>query len=252
MSGFDKIEECFEEQSKNIFALETGLSSDPVMNWRLSALDRFSLVSNSDSHSPSRIGREANVFDAEIDYFQIRDILKTKDKKRFLFTVEFFPEEGKYHYDGHRNCNISLSPAETRKLNNKCPKCGRALTVGVMNRVEQLADRPEGFKPDNAIPFYNLVPLIEIIAEARSVRPEAVAVVKEYHALIQKFGSEFDILLNINEKDLKDSISAKIAEGILNVRKGKVTRTAGYDGVYGKISVFSQQVKKQEDQLSLF
>src|SRR3990167_11517790 len=155
MSGFDRIEDCFEEQAKNIHCLETGLSSDPAMNWRVSALDRFSLISNSDSHSPSKIGREANVFDCELSYNEIITALKEKDRKKFLYTVEFFPEEGKYHYDGHRLCKVRLSPAETRKNKGLCPGCGKKVTVGVMNRVEKLCDRDEGFKPESAVPFKN-------------------------------------------------------------------------------------------------
>ncbi|NQT00059.1 MAG: DNA helicase UvrD, partial [Candidatus Omnitrophica bacterium] len=162
-SGFDTIEECFEQYTKDIYALETGLSSDPAMNWCWSALDRFSLISNSDAHSPSRLGREANVFDCQLDYYEIIDTLKKKDKRRFLYTVEFFPQEGKYHYDGHRNCKILYSPAESKSKNNICPVCGRSLTVGVMHRVQQLGDRDECFFPDNAIPFKNLNPLDEII-----------------------------------------------------------------------------------------
>jgi len=172
MSGFDKVEDCFEKQTDRIFAIETGLSSDPAMNWRLSCLDRFTLISNSDSHSPAKIGREANVFNCELDYKTIRDVLKTKDKKRFLYTIEFFPEEGKYHYDGHRLCGIVMSPQETRQNNNICPKCRRPLTIGVMNRVCQLADRPEGFVPQDAIPYKSLVPLSEIIAEAKGIKAD--------------------------------------------------------------------------------
>jgi PHP family Zn ribbon phosphoesterase len=200
MSGFDKIEDCFEKQTSKIFALETGLSSDPAMNWRLSALDKFSLISNSDSHSPAKIGREANVFDCDMDYKTIREVLKTKDKKRFLYTVEFFPEEGKYHYDGHRLCGIRWSPKETRQHNGKCMKCGKPVTVGVMNRVEQLADRPEGFKPDNAIPFKSLIPLDDIIADSKGIGKTSVAVGREYRAVLAKFGTEFEILLRASKE----------------------------------------------------
>jgi len=255
MSGFDKIEDCFEEQAEKIFALETGLSSDPAMNWRLSALDRFTLISNSDSHSPAKIGREANVFDCELNYKTIREVLKTKDKKRFLYTIEFFPEEGKYHYDGHRNCNISFSPKETKKYNGKCPKCGKPVTVGVMNRVDQLADRQEGFVPGNAIPYKNLIPFNEIIAEARGVAVTSVNVTRDYLSLVPKFGNEFDILLRASELELKKYLPAKIAEGVLRVRKGKVKIAPGYDGEYGKISIFGdndKSVPQGEKQLSLF
>lgn len=252
-SGFNKIEYCFEEQTKNIHCLETGLSSDPAMNWRWSALDKFSLISNSDSHSPSKIGREANVFDCKIDYYDIIDALTKKDKKRFLYTIEFFPEEGKYHFDGHRNCNIRLSPKESKQNNNICPKCKRPLTIGVMNRVEQLSDREEGFIPKDAIPFKNLIPLDEIIADAKGVGKSSQAVEKEYHAILSRFGTEFNILLDVDDEQLKKSISPRIAEGIIRVRKGNVKIYPGYDGEYGKIQIFDEgEDFKQEEQLSLF
>jgi len=254
MSGFDKIEDCFEEQTPKIFALETGLSSDPAMNWRLSALDRFSLVSNSDSHSPSKIGREANVFDCELNYQAIREALKSKDKKKFIRTLEFFPEEGKYHFDGHRLCGIRFSPQETKEHQGICPKCKKRLTVGVMNRVEQLADRPEGFEPENAVPFKCLIPLIEIIAEAKGVKKESQIVEKEYFAALAKFGAEFEILLRASREELQKGLAGRIAEGVLRMRAGKVDRLAGYDGEYGAITVFGQDNKAEagEKQLTLF
>lgn len=254
MSGFDRIEDCFEDQTAKIFALETGLSSDPGMNWRLSALDRFTLISNSDSHSPSKIGREANVFDCELNYKTIREILKTKDKKRFLYTIEFFPEEGKYHYDGHRLCSIRFSPRQTAEHKGRCPKCGKPVTVGVMNRVEQLADRPQGYKPANAIPYKNLIPLDEIIAEAKGLAKTTQAVEREYHSGVAKFGTEFNILIKANKEDLIKNLSSRLAEGILRVREGKVHIQAGYDGEYGKISIFLKEDKpeKTEKQLNLF
>ncbi|MFA5144866.1 MAG: endonuclease Q family protein [Candidatus Omnitrophota bacterium] len=254
MSGFDRIEDCFEEQSPKIFALETGLSSDPSMNWRLSALDRFTLISNSDSHSPSKIGREANVFDCELDYMTIREVLKTKDRKRFLYTIEFFPEEGKYHFDGHRLCKIRFSPKETKQNNGKCPECGKPLTIGVMNRVEQLADRPEGYVPDNSIPFKNLIPLDEIIAEAKGVGKGSLTVEREYKAAVAKFGTEFNILLKASKEDLLKGLPPRIAEGVLRVRDRRVHIKAGYDGEYGIISIFGNEEpgQKSEQQLSLF
>ncbi|MBM3247809.1 MAG: DNA helicase UvrD [Candidatus Omnitrophica bacterium] len=252
-SGFNKIEYCFEEQTKNIHCLETGLSSDPAMNWRWSALDKFSLISNSDSHSPAKIGREANVFDCKMDYYDIIDTLKKKDKKRFLYTIEFFPEEGKYHFDGHRNCNVRLSPKESKKNNNICPKCKRPLTIGVMNRVEQLSDRVEGFIPENAIPFKNLIPLDEIIADAKGMGKSSQAVEKEYHSILSRFGTEFNILLDVDDEQLKKSIAPRVAEGIIRVRKGNVKIYPGYDGEYGKIQIFDEGENfKQEEQLSLF
>ncbi|MCM8789846.1 MAG: endonuclease Q family protein [Candidatus Omnitrophica bacterium] len=254
MSGFDRIQDCFEEQTPKIFALETGLSSDPQMNWRLSTLDKYSLISNSDSHSPAKIGREANVFNCELDYKTIREILKSKDKKRFLYTIEFFPEEGKYHFDGHRLCGVRWSPRETKQNNGKCPKCGKSVTVGVMNRVEQLADRREGFVPDNAIPFKNLIPLDEIIAEAKGIGKDSAAVEKEYRSAVAKFGTEFEILLRASEEDLRRNLPPKVAEGIMRVRNGKVNIKAGYDGEYGIISIFGEDEKQdnKEQQLSLF
>jgi len=254
MSGFDRIQDCFEDQTPRIFALETGLSSDPAMNWRLSALDRFTLVSNSDSHSPQKIGREANVFNCELNYKTLREVLKTKDKKRFSYTLEFFPEEGKYHYDGHRACDTRLSPKETRQHNNRCPKCGKPVTVGVMNRVEQLADRPEGYKPDNLIPFKNLIPLDEIIAEAKGMGKGSQAVEKEYRMAVAKFGTEFEILLRATKDELLKGLPPRVAEGVLRVREGKVHINAGFDGEYGIISIFGDEdkPKESEQQLSLF
>ena len=253
-SGFDRIEDCFEKQSKNIYCLETGLSSDPAMNWRLSALDRFSLISNSDSHSPSKIGREANVFDCELSYNEIIDTLKKKDKKRFLYTIEFYPEEGKYHYDGHRLCQIRFSPKETKAHKNLCPKCGKPITIGVMNRIDQLADRPDGFKPANAIPFKNLIPLDEIIAEAKGMGKTSQAVEQEYRSIIAKFGTEFEVLGKVPKEELLKGMDSRIAEAIMRVREGKVHIAPGYDGEYGKISIFGDddKPKKHEEQLSLF
>jgi uncharacterized protein (TIGR00375 family) len=254
MSGFDRIEDCFEKETSKIFVLETGLSSDPGMNWRLSALDRFTLISNSDSHSPAKIGREANVFDCELNYKTIREVLKTKDKKRFLSTIEFFPEEGKYHFDGHRLCDQRLSPKETKQHQGKCPKCGKKVTVGVMNRVEELADRPEGFNPPNGIPYKNLIPLDEIIAEAKGVGKTSLAVGRDYRSCLAKFGTEFEILLRASKEDLLKGLPSRIAEGVLRVRDGKVSIKAGYDGEYGIISIFGAEDKpeKNEEQLSLF
>jgi len=252
MSGFDRIEDCFEKETSKIFAGETGLSSDPAMGWRLSQLDIFTLISNSDSHSPSRIGREANVFDCELDYKTIREVLKTKDKKRFLYTIEFFPEEGKYHFDGHRLCGVRFSPKETRENKGICPKCRRPVTVGVMNRVEQLADRPEGYTPLNTIPYKNLIPLDEIIAEARGIAKNSKAIEKEYLSCISNFGNELEILLNVKREELEKRLGQRIVEGILRVREGKVKIFPGFDGEYGKISIFFEDEKLEERQLNLF
>jgi len=255
MSGFDRIEDCFEEQTSKIFALETGLSSDPAMNWRLSSLDRYSLVSNSDSHSPSKIGREANVFDCELSYKAIRETLRTKDKKKFLYTIEFFPEEGKYHFDGHRTCGVRFAPEETRQHQGKCPKCGKALTVGVMNRVEQLADRPQGYMPSGAIPYKNLIPFDEIIAETKGVSKGSVAVERDYRGYIARFGTELNILLKLSKEELlRGGLPPRVAEGVLRVRGSQVNIKPGFDGEYGIISIFDAQEKSDqgEKQLSLF
>ncbi|KPJ57414.1 DNA helicase UvrD [Parcubacteria bacterium DG_74_2] len=243
-SGFDSIEECFEDYSKYIFAIETGLSSNPEMNWRLSALDKITLISCSDAHSSPNIGREANVFNTELSYPAIVEAIKSKDPQKFLYTIEFFPQEGKYHFDGHRNCGISLSPKETKKYNGICPVCGKPLTIGVLNRVEQLADRPEGFNPPNAIPFKSLIPLEQIIADALGQGVGTVEGKKEYKNLIEKFENEFEVLLNTPKESLEKVTLPKIAEAIIRVREGKVEIEPGFDGVYGKIRIFSKKEKK--------
>ena len=247
-SGFNSLEECFEELTSYIYAIETGLSSSPAMNWRLSKLDKITLISCSDSHSPQNLGREATVFEFDsISYQKIIKTLRYKDKNYLKYTIEFFPEEGKYHFDGHRLCGISFSPSETKKRGGICPACGKPLTIGVMHRVEKLADRPEGFVPENVIPFKSLIPLREIIAEATGLEKNSRVVENEYLNLIQKGGSEFKILIDLNRKELQKIASEKIAEGILEMREGKVTRIAGYDGVYGKISVFGGIEEKKEN-----
>ena len=251
-SGFDSIEECFEDVTDKIYALETGLSSDPQMNWRWSALDRFSLISNSDAHSPSKIGREANVFKEKFGYKELIEILKTKNKEKFLYTVEFFPQEGKYHWDGHRKCNAGLAPQESKNLNYRCPKCGAKVTVGVMHRVEELGDRNEGFVLENAPSYKNLVPLIEIIASALKVGTETQSAQREYNALINKFGSELKVFLETPEKMIEGECPPKIAAGILNVKRGNVEIIPGYDGVYGKVNVYKGGEEKKEKQLELF
>jgi len=243
-SGFDSIEECFEDYSKYIFAGETGLSSDPAMNWRLSSLDKITLISNSDSHSPSRIGREANAFDTELGYSSIINAIKEKNPQKFLFTVEFFPQEGKYHYDGHRACGISLSPLESKGYNNICPNCGRSLTIGVLNRIESLADRPEGFRPEGAIPFKSLIPLEEIIADALGQMVGTKLVREEYQNMIKRFTNEFSILLDASFEDLKSATLPEVAEGIMRVRERKIHIKPGYDGVYGRIRIFSSGEEK--------
>ena len=252
-SGFDSIEECFEDYSKYIYAVETGLSSNPFMNWQLSALDKIALISNSDAHSPQKIGREANVFNTEFNYKAIIEAIKSKNPQKFLYTIEFYPEEGKYHFDGHRNCEIRLSPKETKKYNGICPVCGKSLTIGVLNRVEQLADREKGFKPKGVIPFKSLVPLLEIIANVLNQGTGTKEVEKQYKNLIEKFGSEFNILLDISKEKMEGNTLPEIIEGIIKVRNGDVVKEPGYDGVFGKIKIFSKgEQKKSLKQKTLF
>lgn len=245
-SGFDSIEECYGDLSDHIFAVETGLSSDPEMNWRVSKLDKFRLVSNSDAHSPSKLAREATVFDTAPDYYSIMNALKTGNG--YVGTVEFFPEEGKYHEDGHRKCNVCLTPEETEKLNGICPVCGKPLTIGVLNRVCTLADRTcsSTYKPETAGEVFSLVPLPEILSEIMQVGPSSKSVTNEYERLIRKFGSEFSILREVPAEDISKD-SPLLAEGISRLRAGKVIKHAGYDGEYGVIRLFddSELVKKK-------
>jgi len=236
-SGFDSIKDCYQDQAKNIHALETGLSSDPAMNWRLSSLDKFALVSNSDSHSfwPWRMGREANVFELkELTYEDLLSAVREKDPKRFLYTLETDPSYGKYHYDGHRACNVSLAPKEALKMGNWCPVCKRQLTIGVLHRVEELADRPEGFVPKGAVPFKSLIPLTEIIAGVMGIdQLYSKGIWEVYNQLVKEFGSELGVLLDAEESQLKKVTGEKVAKAIIGVREGKVEIRPGYDGVYG-------------------
>jgi len=250
-SGFDSIEECFEEYTKYIYAIETGLSSDPAMNWRLSALDNITLISNSDAHSPRKLGREANIFEGEkIDYNLIVEAIKAGpvirpgNGLRLTQTIEFFPEEGKYHWDGHRKCDICLSPEESKKYSGLCPVCGKPLTIGVMNRVAQLADRPSGVKPAKAIPYKSLIPLEEVIADTLKVGAGTKRVAEHYKELIKSIGSEFKVLLEAKREDIMAASLPEIAEAVIRVRQGKVNVSPGYDGEFGKISIFGKEEKK--------
>jgi uncharacterized protein (TIGR00375 family) len=246
MSGFDSLEEAFNNNINLISALETGLSSDPKMNWMFSKLDQFALVSNSDAHSLNNLGREANVFDIDFDYYALKEAIVNKDRNKFLYTIEFYPEEGKYHYDGHRLCKVSMSPEERKKVNGICPVCHKPLTIGVLSRVEDLADRPYGFIPDNAIPFKHLIPLREIIADVLNVQVKTKLVEEEYQKLVHHFKNEFTILLDTSLEELKTITKEQIAEAIINVRQDKVELIAGYDGEYGKIHVLIDENKKFE------
>jgi uncharacterized protein (TIGR00375 family) len=240
-SGFDSIEDCYQDMSKHIHALETGLSSDPPMNWRLSMLDRFTLVSNSDCHSfwPWRIGREANVFELErVSYGEVVDAICSKDPERFKFTIETEPAYGKYHWTGHRKCNVSLSPQEAQKFGNICPVCHRKLTKGVDQRVEELADRPVNFKPDNTPGFMRLLPLSEIIATVLGAgSPSTQAVWKIYNLLVAKFGDEYTVLINASRAALTEVVYEPIADAVVRVREGSVRVVPGFDGVYGKLDL---------------
>lgn len=240
MSGFDSLEECFEEWTPQIHAIETGLSSDPPMNWRLSKLDAIALISNSDSHSLRRLGREANVFDCDLSYPGVIDAIRARDPGKFRFTVEFFPQEGKYHYDGHRVHQVRLSPAETKKLNGLCPVCSKPVTVGVMHRVETLADRPAGGRPPVVVPYKNLIPLDEIIAEAFGAGVGTKRVRDEYLKLVSAFGSEFNVLLDARPSELERVTGPRVAQAIRQAREGRVKIEPGYDGEYGKISIFAE------------
>ena len=235
-SGFDSVEECFEELTSYVHALETGLSSDPAMNWRISGLDRYQLVSNSDAHSPSRLGREANLLDIECSYEGLYQAIQTG--KGLEGTVEFFPEEGKYHFDGHRKCGVSLSPTEAERLGGICPVCGKKLTMGVDHRVEQLADREEGFVKEDGKKYESLVPLPEVISACMGYSTASKKVQGRFEQMLQKLGTEFDILRNVPAEDIKSCAGERIAEGIENVRTGHVKRIPGYDGEYGKIELF--------------
>jgi len=244
-SGFDRIADCFPTTLKEIFGLETGLSSDPAMNWRLSGLDQYALISNSDAHSPAKLGREVNVFSRPLNYPEIVETLKTKDKNRFLYTVEYFPEEGKYHYDGHRLCKVSLKPEDALAKNNLCPACGRRITVGVLHRVMDLADRPEGVVPDNGIPYRNMVPLDQILGFLLKKPVDSPLVKEKYRKLIKTLGPEFVILLQLTESDIRAQTEPEIADAILAVRNGQVKVEPGYDGEFGKVEIALDSSAKQ-------
>jgi uncharacterized protein (TIGR00375 family) len=239
-SGFDSMEECFGDLADRIFAVETGLSSDPPMNWRLSDLDRVVLMSNSDAHSPGKLGREANLFDTELSYPAIRRALERKDKGAFLGTIEFFPEEGKYHYDGHRNCKMRMSPTETIAAGGLCPVCGKKVTTGVMNRVEELADRADGKKPRGKADFHNLIPLQEVLGEILSVGPNSKKVMKAYMTCLEKLGPELFVLKDVPLQRADRAGIPLLREALDRMRRGRVRILAGFDGEYGTFTLFEQ------------
>ncbi len=240
-SGFDSVEECFGDLTPHIFALETGLSSDPPMNWRVSNLDRYALVSNSDAHSPQKLGREATVFHCELSYDALFAAMRSGDPAQFGGTIEFFPEEGKYHLDGHRNCGICWEPTTTLAHKGICPVCGKGITVGVMHRVETLADRPPGHHPDRAHPYINLIPLPELLAEVHGSGESSRRVQQEYAKLLERLGPELTILRETPVDEIAPVGGERLAEGVTRMRRGQVTAQAGYDGEYGVIHLFARE-----------
>ncbi len=267
LSGFNSIEEAYGDQAKYIKCIETGLSSDPKMNWQISGLDKYSLTSNSDAHSLRKLGREANVFEIyekKLSYTEIISSLHSKDPKRFLYTIEFFPEEGKYHLDGHRDCKFSCLPKQTKKLKGLCPVCGKKLLVGVLNRVDELADRDYGFTPPRAVPFRSVIPLEEIIADVLGVGTQSKKVMSIYEKMTNSKSqnsnneliSEFQILLDLDQNQITKISTPEIAQSIIRVREGKVNIEGGYDGLFGKIHIYSdterEKLFKKVKQKSLF
>jgi uncharacterized protein (TIGR00375 family) len=250
-SGFDTLEECYEELTPEIRAVETGLSSDPFMNWRLSQLDGLAVISNSDAHSPGKLGREATVLNIEPSYRELVSAIKTNDK-RLVGTIEFFPEEGKYHYDGHRICNVRFTPAETKAHGGICPVCGKPLTVGVDYRVSELADRREDYRPKSAKRVEYIIPLPEILGELLGTGPASKKVINRYDELIRKLGNEFELLRALPIERIAET-DPLLAVAIARLREGNVVREAGYDGIFGTIRVFKDPAERTAaaSQLSL-
>ncbi len=261
LSGFNSIEEAFGGEAKHIFAIETGLSADPKMNWQISNLDKYSLVSNSDAHSLRKIGREANVFEIDekkLSYAEIIRVIRNKNPREFVCTLEFFPEEGKYHLDGHSDCKFSCLPTKTKKLGGLCPICGKKLLVGVLSRVNDLADREYGFIPPRSVPYKNIIPLEEIIADVFGVGTQSKKVGEMYEQMVVspfpplkirggqgELCDEFSILLDLSEEEISKISSPIIAKAIIRVRTGKVKLQGGYDGVFGKIQIFSPEEREK-------
>lgn len=256
LSGFDSMKDAYEDQEKHIFALETGLSSDPLMNWMVSGLDKYTLLSNSDMHSLPKLGREANMFEIEEKDFTYRSIInaiRNKDPKRLKSTIEFYPEEGKYHFDGHKECKFSVDP--TNSSISVCRVCGKKLIIGVLHRVKDLADRPLGFRPKNAIPYTNIVPLIEVIAYSMRKNTFSPAVEAQYRKLIDSVGKEFDILMSADLERIAENSTKEIAQAIDNVRQNRVTIVPGYAGIFGEVDLLNRKKKPdnpETGQKSLF
>lgn len=258
LSGFDTLAACFGDLLPHIFAVETGLSSDPAMNWRISQLDHLTLISNSDAHSAQKLGREMNLLDIAPSYEAVRGAIEFCDPRQFLGTVEFFPEEGKYHLDGHRDCKVRLEPGERQRLDGRCPVCGKPVTVGVLSRVEALADRPAGVRPPRARPFESLVPLPEVLGEVLGVGAASDSVQRLYHRLLDRLGSEVHILRKAPLEDLRTQGSELVAEAVARVRRGELHIAAGYDGEYGRVRIFDEserrrsETRAQSSQMGLF
>ena len=244
-SGFDTVEECFGDLSSQIHALETGLSSDPPMNWRISALDRFWLISNSDAHSPAKLGREANLLNIDLSYQRLYRAVQ--EGEGLEGTIEFFPEEGKYHYDGHRKCSVCLSPLEAERNQGLCPVCKKKLTTGVSHRIQQLSDRPEDYVQKDAKRYESMVPLPEVIGASIGRSAASVKVTREYEAMLEKLGPEFEILRSVPIEEIRRNAGTLIGEGIKRLREGKVIRTPGFDGEYGKIFLFQAEELNSTD-----
>ncbi|EQD34964.1 UvrD/REP helicase [mine drainage metagenome] len=242
MSGFDSLKDAYKDREKDIYAIESGLSSDPKMNWRISALDKYSIISNSDFHSLPKMGREANVFDIKskaLSYGSIIEAIKEKSQSTFKKTIEFYPEEGKYHYDGHRNCNFSIDPQ--KESSQICPVCGKRLVIGVLHRVNDLADRPDGYAPKSAIPYIHLIPLIEVVSyvKGKSTYSKDVTAIRD--KLVSAFGTEFNVLMSANQEAISEASDVEIAQAIQNMRDDKVSIMPGYDGTYGKIDLLNRE-----------
>lgn len=254
LSGFNTVAEAFGEEARHIFAIETGLSSDPKMNWQISGLDKYTLLSNSDAHSLRKIGREANVFEiseTKLSYDEIIRVIKRKNPKEFLYTIEFFPEEGKYHLDGHADCKFSCLPPQTKKLKGLCPKCGKKLLVGVLSRVEELGDREHGTTPKGAIPFKSVIPLEEVIAETIGVGTGSKKVMAMYMHMTDRV-PEFRILLDLSKQEITELGNQEIAEAVIRVRNGHVQIDGGYDGIFGKVHIYTDKEMKKAELISLF
>ncbi len=247
MSGFDSVKDCFQDQEKNIFSYETGLSSDPLMNWRLSQLDKYSILSFSDLHSfwPWRIGREATIFDIEPTYKNLIKAIRTKEG--LSGTIEVDPNLGKYHLTGHRKCDVCLEPKDSLKISNICPKCNKPLTVGVLQRVEELADREEGFRPKDGKPFYSLIPLSEIISRFLGKAITTKTVWNEYNKIIANFDNETNVLMEVPKEELAKITTPQIADAITTIRSGNIKMQPGYDGEYG-YPIFEENKQEPEEE----